>query len=109
MSAIEELSDLDRQLEQLDVLGVQALIRQGIEIEAFLRSPTGSTLIEKAKGAQMQAVLAMAEVNPLDSQAVVQAQMDCRIPRLVLEWICEALGESANAERELINADQSRG
>lgn len=101
--------ELEQQLEARDILGLRQLIQLGIEVETFLQSPVGRYMQARAKIELHAATKALRAATPTDAAAVAEAQVRCRVPELVLEWMAEAVAEGQNAATNFINAEAQQG
>jgi len=82
------------------------VVRLGIETLHFVeREPVGKYLVERAHMKRVEALEALADVDPEDSKTIRKSQNDSKITDLFLRWLDEAIEAGQVAEQNIAMED----
>lgn len=78
----------------------------GFQVEAFIKSPIGTFLIERAEGEIEDALDGLKKVSPTDPVAIVDLQNRVYRAESIQYWLAEAIQTGMNAQREFIERER---
>lgn len=87
----------DRELTQ-----IRHTIAFGMDVKAFMGSPIGRYLTQRANTARESALEALAKVDPYQPLEVQKLQNQIEVAENFLVWMGEAVTDGENAERVFI-------
>lgn len=90
--------------EDRDMRDIRARIGFGLDAKAFMESPIGRYLTQRAQGDIDTALEAMRSVDPTQPEAIRKLQNDIKCAENFLLWMGEAVTEGENAERAFVEA-----
>lgn len=76
-------------------------VQFGIEVEAFLRGPIGTLLLDRLKAQRDEAAEALKVVNPRDPEAIIELQLIVRRGEDIEGWLAGIIQEGWHAENQL--------
>lgn len=89
-----------------EINALQAEVALGNEAEKFKRSAIGAHLIDKARDAVISGLEKLRRCDPFDPKAIVEAQLDIRVPELMVVWIEHAIEGGKDAASQLESREQ---
>jgi hypothetical protein len=88
--------------ETEEIVGkMMTVVRFGIETEAFLASPLGKYLQQRADGEVIEAVTGLKTVDPCDYQQIVKLQNDIYRAESFTAWLADLITSGWEAEKEI--------
>ncbi len=78
-----------------------ATARFGVEVEAFLAGPIGKFVKEAADKQALDAMLALAEIEPGETEKIRALQNEIKVARSVMDWLSAAVQRGHVALRSL--------
>jgi hypothetical protein len=73
----------------------------GIEVEAFLRGPIGSYLVDRLRAEAAEALEQLKAVNPRETERIIELQLTIRRGENIEGWLGGIIQEGWYAERQL--------
>lgn len=101
----EDLSPEERAVEERDIAGVRRTIAVGMDVAAFLTTASGQALVLRCEADALEAMRELVQVNAADLKAVVEAQIEARVPAAVLAYLGRLIAEGQSAEEQFIQAE----
>ena len=92
--------------EQDDMQTIRATVAFGLDVEAFMRSPIGRYLTQRANTDRDTAMEALKDADAEDPKAIRKLQNDVRCAGNFLIWLGEAVTEGENASRVYIASEE---
>lgn len=97
----------DAQDEKGAIRELFGAVELGLDARQFLESRLGKHIAQRALDEMYAATQALAEVDPFDHKAIVQAQLTHRVASAALSWLAQAIEAGAQAESTLMAMDQT--
>ena len=82
-------------------------VAMGLDARQFLDSRIGKHVAQRALDEMYAATQTLAEVDPFDHKAIVQAQLTHRVASAALSWLAQAIEAGAQAESTLMAMEQT--
>lgn len=89
-----------------EIAHLEEATRRGIVVEAFLDSPVGQILNERAEQRRAEALEALVTIDPENARAVRAKQNEIRVIDGALQWLAETVTEARAALARLQQLDQ---
>lgn len=97
----------DAQDEKGAIRELFGAVELGLDARKFLESRLGKHIAQRALDEMYAATQALAEVDPFDHKAIVQAQLTHRVASAALSWLAQAIEAGAQAESTLMAMEQT--
>lgn len=97
----------DAQDEKGAIRELFGAVELGLDARQFLESRLGKHIAQRALDEMYAATQALAEVDPFDHKAIVQAQLTHRVASAALSWLAQAIEAGAQAESTLMAMEQT--
>jgi hypothetical protein len=89
------------QLDASELRELYATVELGLDVQAFLRTPVGKYLWQRASDERVDALADLVDVSPADTEAVRALQSTIKRADSILFWLNEAIEAGKNAEAQL--------
>ena len=97
----------DAQDEKGAIRELFGAVELGLDARQFLESRLGKHIAQRALDEMYAATQTLAEVDPFDHKAIVQAQLTHRVASAALSWLAQAIEAGAQAESTLMAMEQT--
>lgn len=82
-------------------------VELGLDAKQFLESSLGQYVAQRAMDEMYAATQLLAEIDPFDHKAIVQAQMSHKVAAAALSWLAQAVEAGTQAEAALTAMDNT--
>lgn len=82
-------------------------VELGLDARQFLESRLGQYVAQRAMDEMYAATQLLAEVDPFDHKAIVQAQMSHKVAAAALSWLAQAVEAGTQSEAALMAMDNT--
>lgn len=80
-------------------------VELGLDARQFLESKLGRYVSQRAMDEMYAATQTLADIDPFDHKAIVQAQMSHKVAAAALSWLTQAIEAGTQAEATLMAMD----
>lgn len=85
---------------KLDELAVKT-VALGLDVEAFLHSPVGRYLVQRAEAERAAALEKLKDADAEDAKAIRRYQHQVGVIDAIQQWLADAIHDAHNAEQQL--------
>lgn len=84
-----------------------AKVEFGMEAKAFLRSPVGQYLIQRAEAEREEAIVELVNTSPRNPGVIEALQSTIKRAESIQYWMAEIIQEATSAQETLLSQDRA--